>query len=305
MHVSHFFRSVAEAFGCEMFVVNGPEILSQYYGESEGLTFGFAFPLYFGLLLLLLLLLIFSFPFSFPFLFFVLFVISLILALLLCGCSIEAALREFEEYLSLCNIEVSFFSLHFHLSLKFSFSPSLSLSPLLLSLSSPLSQGLRRLFSLTKLTPLPRVTTAAGEIDIYRKIRLIISYTLSNRGTMERRIVGTLSSQLDRIRDERVVVLAATNQPDAIDLSLRRPGTQHYSLPLYFGFWLSRFGKVVSIRRSISRFRRRAIALRYCLWFWRKFQILWLPIKSKRSRTWRMDTSVQILTLYVRKHAWR
>ena len=49
-------------------------------------------------------------------------------------------------------------------------------------------------------------------------------------GKVEKRVVATLLTILDGMEDEcgdghdRVVVIATTNQPNAIDLALRRPG---------------------------------------------------------------------------------
>lgn len=40
----------------------------------------------------------------------------------------------------------------------------------------------------------------------------------------EQRVLAALVSELDALDDQKVVVIAATNRPDSIDPSLRRPG---------------------------------------------------------------------------------
>jgi SpoVK/Ycf46/Vps4 family AAA+-type ATPase len=40
----------------------------------------------------------------------------------------------------------------------------------------------------------------------------------------EQRVVAALLAELDALQDRRVMVLAATSRPDAIDESVRRPG---------------------------------------------------------------------------------
>lgn len=56
------------------------------------------------------------------------------------------------------------------------------------------------------------------------EVDVICSKRNSSSSQQEQRVLAALISELDSLEDQKVVVLAATNRPDSIDASLRRPG---------------------------------------------------------------------------------